>query len=93
MPALPLVWRAAARSDLASIVRYIADRDPSAARRMKAVIETAVLPLAEHPYLFRSGRAPGTRELVAHPNYVIVYRVLADRIEIVNVVHARQQYP
>ena len=93
MPALPLVWRAEARNDLASVVRYIADRDPSAARRMKTVIETAVLPLAEHPYLFRSGRAPGTRELVAHPNYVIVYRVLADRIEIVNVVHARQQYP
>ena len=60
---------------------------------MKAVIETAILPFAEHPYLFRLGRVSGTRELVAHPNYVVVYRVLADRVEIVNVVHARQQYP
>ena len=35
----------------------------------------------------------GTRELVAHPNYVIVYRVSETTVEIVNVLHARQQYP
>lgn len=93
MPALPLVWRAEARSDLAAIIRYIAVHNPTAARRMRVVIEAAVLPLAEHPFLFRSGRVPGTREIVAHPNYIIVYRVAADRIEIVNVLHARQQYP
>jgi toxin ParE1/3/4 len=52
-----------------------------------------VLPLAEHPFLFRPGRVPGTRELVAHPNYIIVYRVLVDRVEIVSVLHARQLYP
>ncbi|WP_144018028.1 type II toxin-antitoxin system RelE/ParE family toxin, partial [Pseudomonas amygdali] len=50
-------------------------------------------PVAEHPYLYRSGRAPGTRELVAHPNYVLVYRVTLKRIEVVNVIHARQEYP
>jgi toxin ParE1/3/4 len=91
--ALPLVWRRAARDDLAEIIAYIAARDPSAVRRMKAVIEAAVLPLAEHPFLFRPGRVPGTRELVAHPNYIIVYRVLVDRVEIVSVLHARQLYP
>ena len=37
-----------------------------------------------------AGRA---RELVAHPNYIVVYRVTDDAIEIVNVVHARQKYP
>jgi toxin ParE1/3/4 len=57
------------------------------------LIEAAVQPLAEHPYLFRPGRVPGTWELVAHPNCVVVYRVNADHIEIVNVLHARQQYP
>ncbi len=50
-------------------------------------------PVAEHPYLYRSGRAPGTRELVAHPNYVLVYRVTLKRIEVVNIIHARQEYP
>ena len=88
MPALPVVWRAEARSDLATIIRYIADRNPPAAHRIKAVIESAVVPLAEHPLLFRPGRVAGTRKLVAHPNYVIVHRVLADRVEIVDVLHA-----
>jgi toxin ParE1/3/4 len=56
-------------------------------------LETAVLPLSEHPYLFRPGRVAGTRELVAHPNYIIIYRVLSDAVEITKVVHARRQYP
>ncbi len=90
---LPIVWRSAALADLATIVQYIAERNPAAARQMKALIEAAVLPLAEHPHLYKAGRVPGTREVVAHPNYLIVYRVAADRIEVVAVVHARQQYP
>lgn len=90
---LLIVWRSAALADLATIVQYIAERKPAAARQMKALIEAAVLPLAEHPYIYKTGRVPGTREVVAHPNYLIVYRVAADRIEVVAVVHARQQYP
>ncbi len=60
---------------------------------MKALIEEAVRPLAMHQTLFRPGRVSGTRELVAHPNYIIVYRVTANEVEILNVSHARQQYP
>lgn len=88
-----ILWRAAARDELATIVASIASHNPAAARRMKALIEDAVRPLAQHPYLFRPGRVAGTRELVAHPNYVIVYRVLDEAVEIVGVLHARQQYP
>jgi plasmid stabilization system protein ParE len=43
--------------------------------------------------MFRLGRVDGTREIVAHPNYIVVYRVVADRIEVTAVVHARRQYP
>lgn len=53
---------------MASIIRYIANENPFAARRIKKIIEEAILPVAEHPYLFRSGRVAGTREIVAHPN-------------------------
>jgi len=89
----PILWRAAARDELAKIVTSITSNNSPAARRMKALIEDAVRPLAQHPYLFRPGRVAGTRELVAHPNYVIVYRVLDEAVEIVSVLHARQQYP
>ena len=90
---LPVVWRATARDDLATIIRYIAHEDPQAARQLKERLESAVLPLAEHPYLYRFGRVPGTRELIAHPNYILVYRVTTDAVEVLNVLHARQQYP
>uniref|UniRef100_UPI000AFA859F type II toxin-antitoxin system RelE/ParE family toxin n=1 Tax=Pseudomonas avellanae TaxID=46257 RepID=UPI000AFA859F len=45
-----------------------------------------------HPHVHLSPLT-GTRELVAHPNYVLVYRVTLERIEVVNVIHARQEYP
>ncbi|MNR48598.1 Toxin RelE2 [compost metagenome] len=90
---LPVIWRAAARSDLAEIVTYIAEHNPPAARRIREMLEAAILPAAEHPYLYRLGRVPGTREVVVHPNYILVYRVAVDCIEVVGVLHARQQYP
>lgn len=90
---LPIHWRSTARDRLAAIVSYVAERDPQAARRLKARLESAPLPLSEHPYLYPAGRVAGTRELVAHPNYVLVYRVAAERVEVVTVLHTRQQYP
>ncbi|HEL8026007.1 TPA: type II toxin-antitoxin system RelE/ParE family toxin [Escherichia coli] len=91
---LPILWLSSARDDLRQIVTYIAKDNPHAARRMKIRIETSVLPLAEHPYLYpTSERILGLREIVPHPNYIILYRVAASSIEIVNVVHARRQYP
>ncbi|WP_419196692.1 hypothetical protein [Bartonella grahamii] len=39
-------------------------------------MEASVLPLVEHPYLYRqSEKVLGLREIVAHPNYLILYRV------------------
>jgi toxin ParE1/3/4 len=91
---LPIIWRASARDDLANIIRYIAHENPPAARRMKRLLEESVLPTAEHPYLYRiSDRVPGLRVIVAHPNYIVLYRVTATCIEIVNVVHARREFP
>ena len=52
-----------------------------------------MLPFAEHSYLYRPGRVAGTRELVAHPNYIMVYRVLADQVEITGVLHSHSEYP
>lgn len=90
---LPIIWLQAAVNDLSSIILYISNENPSAARRLKSRLQAAPLPLVEHPYLFPLGRVSGTRELVAHPNYIIVYRIASDRVEIVNVLHSRQTYP
>lgn len=90
---LPVVWREAARRQLAEIVAFIAEDNPPAARRLKERIESVVVPLAQYPYLYPPGRVAGTRELVAHPNYLIVYKVGVERVEIIAVLHARRQYP
>ncbi len=91
--ALPIFWRVSAHDSLASIIFHISEHNPPAARRMRELIETSILPTAEHPYLFRTGRVSGTREIVVHPNYVLVYCVTAECIEVLDVLHSRQQYP
>jgi toxin ParE1/3/4 len=91
---LPIVWKTSARNDLAKIIKYIAASNPQAARHMRKRLQDALLPVAEHPYLYpQSERVPGTREIVAHPNYVVVYRVERELIAVLRVLHARQQFP
>ena len=85
-------WRPEARAELWQILNYIGDRHLVAANELHQAIEAATSALPQHPYLYRFGRVPGTREIVVHPNYLVVYRV-TDRIEIVAVLHARQEYP
>jgi len=85
-------WRPEARTQLWQTLNYIADRNAVAASQLNAAIEAATSTLPLHPYFYRFGKVAGTREIVVHPNYVVVYRV-TDRIEILNLLHARQAYP
>lgn len=88
-----VVWLETASQDLDQILGYIEEHNLLAALNLQESIEYAVSQLPFHPYLYRLGRVAGTRELVVHPNYLVIYRVAVLAIEIVNVVHARQQYP
>jgi plasmid stabilization system protein ParE len=79
---------------LATIIGYVAERNLAAAFRLWQTLKNTVVVLSEHPYLFKeSERMPGYREIVAHPNYLVFYRVLADRVQIEMVAHARRLYP
>lgn len=72
---LPIIWRASDRSDLAEIIHYVADANPAAARRLRKLLMETVLPVSEHPYLYRQSKhSPNLREIVAHPNYIAYYR-------------------
>lgn len=88
-----VVWLETASQDLNQILGYIGDRNPLAALKLQEEIEHAVSQLPFHPYLYRLGRVAGTRELVVHPNYLIVYRITPSAMEIINVMHSRRQYP
>ncbi|WP_459745255.1 type II toxin-antitoxin system RelE/ParE family toxin [Pseudomonas sp. 3A(2025)] len=91
-------WRPMARDDLRSIIQYIGKDSPVRASSFGRELRDKTLPLAEHPNSGRTGRPglPGdVRELVAHRNYIIFYRVLDDVriVEILRVKHAAQQTP
>lgn len=79
---LPVIWSEEARTNLADIIAFIAEENPAAARQIKERLESAVLPLSEHSYLYPCGRVLNTRELVAHPNYLLVYQVASDHLTI-----------
>jgi toxin ParE1/3/4 len=75
---------------------YIVDRDPAAAVRVDEEIEQQTDMLIDHPEMGRTGRRPGTRELVVQRTpFVIVYRVRpkAKRVEILRVLHGAQKWP
>lgn len=88
-----LVWRTEARRDLDNILDFISDRNIAAAERIEAMIIDTVEHLVAHPMMYRSGRVPGTREAVAHPNYIVIYRASNEVVTILSVIHARQNYP
>jgi toxin ParE1/3/4 len=90
---LPLVWTDDATSDLLAILDYIGAHDVAAADRLNDLLQRAAGRLPLHPYMHRRGRVAGTREAIVHPNYLIIYRVSREAIEILAVVHARRRYP
>ena len=88
-----LIWRGTALNQLKAITSYIAERNVAAARRLQEDIQACAERLPDHPFMYRRGRVPDTREAVVHPNYILVCHVGSDTIEIVSVMHSRRQYP
>jgi toxin ParE1/3/4 len=88
-----LEWSARAVSDLLAIIDYIADYNPAAARALLETIETKVSQLPAHPKQCRPGRVNGTRELIVHPNYIVIYAERPTKVTVLRVLHASQMWP
>ncbi|WP_395828006.1 type II toxin-antitoxin system RelE/ParE family toxin [Collimonas sp.] len=89
---MPL-WKPAAIADRKRITQYIAKDNPRAAIEMGDMLMQKAEQLDQHPALGRVGRVKGTRELVAHPNYILIYRIVAKVPEVLCVKHAAQKWP
>lgn len=91
---MTVAWSPRAIRHLSALRGYIARHNPDAAAAVALTLLAAVDRLAELPNLGRPGRLAGTRELVVPGTpYVIPYRVGSERLEIIAVFHARQQWP
>lgn len=88
-----LEWKRQARNDLLKIVLHISSDNPDAADKLADEIEAKAGMLAAHPELSPVGRKRGTRELVVHPNYFIIYRVIGLTVEVLRVKHTSQAWP
>jgi toxin ParE1/3/4 len=86
-------WKKQAINDLIKIGQEIAKDSPANAEKMVVLIEAKVTPLAAHSEIGRTGRKRGTRELVVHQHYIVIYRVQGEIIEILRVKHAARQWP
>lgn len=88
-----VAWSEEARSDLREILAYIAERNPDASEAMREMFASASERIARFPLASRPGRVPETREMVVHPNYILVYRIERRLVRIVNVLHTSREYP
>lgn len=88
-------WLPRAEADLLNIIEHIAKDNVGAAIALVQLIRTRAGQLNDPSMLFRKGRVRGTREMVVHPNYLLLYRVRAraKRVENLRVLHAARQWP
>ncbi len=88
-----LVWTRPAGIDRREIREYIAQDNPAAALALDELFSEKSGRLVDHPGIGRPGRVAGTRELVAHQNYIIIYDVAGDVVRILRVLHAARRWP
>ena len=90
---MKVYWASSAERDRADIVDYIAQDNPTAAADMDEVFGKAANRLAEHPLMGKQGQVPGTREIVPHASYRLVYEVVRDQVRVLALVHTARLWP
>jgi addiction module RelE/StbE family toxin len=90
-----VVWTPEALQDRIDIWDYIATDNPPAAVRMDTLFSESASRLTEQPKLGRPGKVPGTRELVVHEHYRLVYEIASDSdtVWILTLIHTARLWP
>ncbi len=90
---MKVVWTPEAEQDRTNIWEYIAADDPHAASRMDSLFSAAAGRLADFPLLGRVGKIAGTRELIPHESYRLVYEIEETTVWVLALVHTARQWP
>ena len=84
---MAIKWTHTALRSVDEIAQYITQNNPTRATSFVLELKDAVTKLQAHPGMGRSGRVPGSRELILHKNYIAIYRVRGDDVEILRLHH------
>ena len=90
---MKVVWTPEALQDRIDIWDYIAANNPQAAVRMDEIFSDAAIRLAQHPMLGRPGKIQGTRELISHESYRLIYEISDETVWLLALVHTARQWP
>lgn len=90
---MELLWTPEAIRDRDAIYDYIEIDNPDAALALDELFSEKAGRLVDHPDVGRAGRVSGTRELIAHYNYILIYDVAGDTVRVLRVLHAARQWP
>lgn len=90
---MKVIWTPEALQDRLDIWEYITAENPSAAVHMDELFSAAAASLADFPDKGRLGTVAGTRELIPHENYRLVYQAERDAVWILTLVHVARMWP
>lgn len=88
-----VIWTPEAQRDRADVWDYITADNPHAAVLMDELFSDAAATLVDNPKLGRPGKIPGTRELVLHESYCLVYEIENETVWVLALVHTARQWP
>lgn len=86
-------WTRQAINDRASIFDYLVQKNPLAALSLDTAFEQAGTQLGQFPHSGKIGLVLGTRELLPHPSYRLVYEVGDGEVAILAIIHTSRQWP
>lgn len=90
---MKVVWTPEALQDRTDIWDTIAADSPTAAVRIDELFSSAVARLTQHPLLGKPGKVSGTRELIPHESYRLVYEVSGETVWILTLIHTSRRWP
>jgi addiction module RelE/StbE family toxin len=91
---MQIKWLRRALHNLEQAYSYILKENPQAAQEVILKIQLATSQLENYPFMGRTGRIEGTRELVIYSTpYILIYRVKEESVEILRVFHTSKRYP
>jgi len=90
---MKLIWTSRAMRDRDEIYDYINADNPAAAANLDEIFVERAKTLKDYPNLGRTGRITGTRELVVHRSYILLYDINGDNVRILRVLHAARRWP